>query len=313
MNTYFLWDVRTTDLWVHQLDSSGNPIKSWNILQGQTPVIPQGEQIRIDARLQNFSSNGVSVSFRLVGQTIGKVTGNLGLVIYTPFTGLMAPGQDSVRSLFMPMWSENVYQRLWVDNENGTLGNCTAGTPPPWRDDVCRQGELYDFALSSRHLVECDVSTPQQPPPTDNQKYSILFSVKDKNSGTGIPNAQVASPLGSATSDTLGFASLVLPKGLISITVNAAGYQPFVDTFNITGPMIIPIQMQPTSSGTTGGTTTGGTTTGGTTTGGTTTGGTTTGGTTTGGTNEPVSAQVMIGIVVVAIVIIGLVFYFGSG
>jgi hypothetical protein len=154
------WDVRTTDLWVHHIDGAGNIIKSWNILQGEIPEIPSAasegvaNNVRIDIRLKNFSAS-YSVTVRAVCQTIGISSGNAGALIYTPSTAL-APNQEAVHAFILPMWEEDVYERLWVHNTAG-VGNCPAGQPPPWTG--CYQGELFDFALSSRHLVRINKAT----------------------------------------------------------------------------------------------------------------------------------------------------------
>ncbi len=152
------WDVRTTDLWVHQLDSQfGTPIKSWNILSDPTiPSIPLGGFVRIDVRVHNYTKGHVNV--RLVLQTIGRTTGNMGNVIYSNFTGDLAPEDEFVLVHWVPMWGEDVYERLWLDNAYASGPNCQAGAAPPW-PLTCRQGELYDFALSSRHLIAINMQT----------------------------------------------------------------------------------------------------------------------------------------------------------
>ena len=178
------WDVRASDLWVREIDAGGNILRSWNILIGQTPSMaasPGYDNIRIDARLKNFGVETVTV--RLVGQTLGRVTGNLGLVIYTP-PGDLAPNAESVHLLYMPMWTENVYERLWVDNFNLPVGNCPAGQPPPW--GTCRQGELYDYNKSSRHLTP--VYLPIQPPPeTEHTSPAVKVATLTESEHTSPP------------------------------------------------------------------------------------------------------------------------------
>jgi len=180
------WDVRTTDLWVHEVDASGNILHSWNILQGQIPEILGDvgySNLRVDARLKNFGS--VQVSARLVLQTVSAVAPEqrYGEVIYTN-SQILNPNAEAVFYHWVQMWNEDVYQRLWVDNTSmvpGNLGNCPAGQAPPWSD--CRQGELFDYLLSSRHLVYCRLAGAVG--------YTVMIQVRDQSSGVGIQGATV--------------------------------------------------------------------------------------------------------------------------
>lgn len=218
LSSMLVWDVRTTDLWVHQLNSSGGVVQSWNILSDPTiPTIPAGAQIRVDVRFRNYGATHVSV--RVVMQTIGRVTGSQGQVIYSPFSGDLAPNTENVQSMFAPMWGEPIYQRLWFDNEYAQSGNCPAGAPPPWGINTCRQGEVFDYALSSRHLTAINLTSG---PST----YNIGGVVVIQGTQTPISGAVVtlSDGRGGLTTGADGIFSFTVIPSTYSLHVSASGY-----------------------------------------------------------------------------------------
>ena len=124
----------------------------------------------------------------------------------------MTPGKEVVFYHWITMWAEPVDLRLWLDNQyTGSpigSGNAPAGQAPPWQP-VYAQGELFDFALSSRHVTALSLAGAAG--------SSIVANAQISGSTQGIANAtiqlvngmgntvatQVTDPTGSVQFDNL--------------------------------------------------------------------------------------------------------------
>lgn len=132
-----------TDLWVFQLDSTGKPIKAWNVL---TPgygtnnglpaspapiIIPEWSQreysagtMRIDLRFKNTGTE--AGTFRFDTQTVGLQTGRSGDRIQTG-TAVIEPNAENVFNHHIRMWAENITEKNWVVE---TVSNQEVATKP---------------------------------------------------------------------------------------------------------------------------------------------------------------------------------------
>jgi hypothetical protein len=226
------WDVRTVDMWIYQLDNLGNTVNSWNILEGFTPAIPAGTKFICSVRLKNFGTQNVNV--KLATQAVGHLSGNLGQVIYTNPSGLLGAGATIVLAQTITMWSEPVDLRNWVvNNLTGSptgSGNAPAGAAPPWSTNYA-QGELFDYALSSRHVTALQVIGMGSAPNNSVQVFTYVDGEPNP-----IPNAtvQLINANGSVAlvqnSDVSGSVIFQgLPAGTYSVQAQASGwtFQPY--------------------------------------------------------------------------------------
>jgi hypothetical protein len=112
--------IEVLDMWVHELDNMGNPVKSWNILQGQRPTIPTWDpdtcfnagNMRIDVRFKNL---GPAANFKLDTQTVGLQTGMKGDRMSTPSLRVET-GQDLLHMHWIRMWAEPIVEYNWIVN-----------------------------------------------------------------------------------------------------------------------------------------------------------------------------------------------------